>query len=228
MKFSGFALERHCCEPMNAAVEEVTRNLVKAVVFDMDGVLIDAQNWHYEALNHALRPFNMEISVELHVSKMDGLPTKEKLKYLSQNYGLPSALHGVIFQLKQDLTKRMAQQFCYPNQDHLLLMNVLKSKKLKIGLVTNSIRETTLMMLELAKLKDSFDEILTNEDVKKNKPFPDSYLEMAKRLGVFPEEMLVVEDSPYGVAAAETAGCKVIQVNNTREVNWNLIREYLP
>jgi beta-phosphoglucomutase len=227
VKSLGFVLEKHSCESMNVTIEGVNDNLIKAVVFDMDGVLIDAQNWHYEALNIALKPFNMEISLELHISRMDGLPTKEKLKYLSENYGLPSALHGIIFQLKQDLTKRMAQQFCYPNQDHLLMMGFLKNKNLKIGLVTNSIRETTLMMLELAKLKDSFDEILTNEDVQKNKPFPDSYIEMAKRLNVLPKEILVIEDSPYGVKAAEAAGCKVIRVNNTREVNWHLIKEYL-
>ena len=68
--------------------------MIKAVIFDMDGVLIDAREWHYEALNRALRLFGMEISRTDHLTTFDGLPTRRKLEMLSSTNGLPVELHG--------------------------------------------------------------------------------------------------------------------------------------
>ena len=77
---------------------------IKAIIFDMDGVLIDAKEWHYEALNKALSLFGYEISRYDHLITYDGLPTKDKLKMLSMERGLPEKLHPYINQLKQKYT----------------------------------------------------------------------------------------------------------------------------
>jgi beta-phosphoglucomutase-like phosphatase (HAD superfamily) len=77
---------------------------VEAIVFDMDGVLIDAREWHYEALNRALGLFGFAISRSDHLSVYDGLPTKRKLQMLSIERGLPSALHEFLNDLKQQYT----------------------------------------------------------------------------------------------------------------------------
>jgi beta-phosphoglucomutase-like phosphatase (HAD superfamily) len=77
---------------------------IKAILFDMDGVLIDAKEWHYEALNLALNHFGYNINKESHLSTFDGLPTKEKLKMLSKVSGLPVGLHDLINTLKQKYT----------------------------------------------------------------------------------------------------------------------------
>ena len=94
-----------------------------AVIFDMDGVLIDATNWHYEALNEALHPFGYSISMELHLERFNGLSTKKKLQILSTEYGLPLELHGLISEIKQDRTQRIAYQKCFPDPTHLILLN---------------------------------------------------------------------------------------------------------
>ena len=82
--------------------------MVKAVLFDMDGVLIDAKDWHYEALNRALGLFGIEISRYDHLHTFDGLPTKVKLEMLSEQYYLPRQLHEFVNQMKQLYTTQMA------------------------------------------------------------------------------------------------------------------------
>ena len=77
---------------------------IKAVIFDMDGVLIDAKEWHYESLNSALSLFGYEISRHDHLVTYDGLPTKKKLEMLSLENGLPTSLHAFVNQLKQQKT----------------------------------------------------------------------------------------------------------------------------
>lgn len=197
--------------------------MVKAVVFDMDGVLIDARDWHYASLNEALSYFGSEIDYEDHLDEFDGLPTKVKLKKLSSQGRLPSHLHGIVEEIKQERTLRQAAQLCFPNLEHLLLLSSIKSKGLLLGLATNSIRQTTLAMLEFAGVKEYFDSILTNEDVHRPKPDAEIYLKSAARLGLNPSEILVIEDNLNGVAAAESAGCVVLRVRNPQDVNICLL-----
>ena len=77
---------------------------IKAILFDMDGVLIDARDWHYDALNKALSHFGYLISRDSHLSTFDGLPTKDKLQILSKSKNLPFGLHSHINKLKQKYT----------------------------------------------------------------------------------------------------------------------------
>ncbi len=87
---------------------------IKAILFDMDGVLIDAKEWHYEALNKALSLFGMEISRYDQLVTYDGLPTKKKLQMLSRERGLPESLHGFLNALKQKYTQEMIFTKCHP------------------------------------------------------------------------------------------------------------------
>jgi HAD superfamily hydrolase (TIGR01509 family) len=190
----------------------------QGVIFDMDGVLLDATEWHYEALNEALDPFGFAISREQHLKRFDGLSTKKKLEILSKEFNLPYELHEIISETKQDRTLRIAAKKCYPNVSHLILLSQLKSLGLKIGLCTNSIRETTEQMLKYAHLFDLIDVIVTNQDVATPKPAPEGYLLTCSKLGFSPDQVLVVEDGDYGVEAAKAAGCDVLRVKNPFEV----------
>src|SRR5215470_2446674 len=89
-------------------------SMIKAILFDMDGVLIDAKDWHYEALNRALGIFGMEIDRDSHVAIFDGLPTRRKLEILSATRSLPKRLHPLIHDLKQAHTRELAYARCRP------------------------------------------------------------------------------------------------------------------
>jgi len=197
-------------------------NKIRAVLFDMDGVLIDARDWHFEALNEALGVFGYTITQEMHIDRYDGLPTMRKLEMLQNECGLPTHLHKMINKVKQDKTLRIAAQKCFPNPAHLVLVSRLKGEGIKLGVVTNSIRQTTEFMLTYAGLIDFFDVITTNQDVKNAKPNPECYLRTIKNLEVRPEETLIIEDSDYGVEAAKASQANVIRVSGVEEVNLEL------
>ena len=203
-------------------------NKYRAVLFDMDGVLIDARDWHYEALNEALQLFGLEIHRSDHLNRFDGLSTKQKLMMLSEDGLLPVELHKTIEAVKQDRTLRIAAQKCFPNVSHQILISRLKHSGFKVGLVTNSIRKSTEFMLEYAGLLHFMDVVITNEDVAQGKPSPDGYNLAMSKLGVSPSETLVVEDGEYGIMAAESAGIEVIKVKDPSAVSIDLFLAKLP
>jgi HAD superfamily hydrolase (TIGR01509 family) len=195
--------------------------MIKAVIFDMDGVLIDAKEWHYVALNRALSLFGMEISRADHLTAFDGLPTKKKLEMLSITHGLPRELHGFINQLKQLYTMEIVSVRCKPTFAHEFLLSTLKSRGLKIGVASNSIRQTVAAMMERAHLKDYLDVMLSNQDVTNAKPDPEIYVTAMARLAVDPEETLILEDNENGIQAARASGAHVLVVRDVGDVNFS-------
>lgn len=200
-------------------------NKVKAILFDMDGVLIDAKDWHYEALNKALGLFGIEISRYDHLATFDGLPTKMKLEMLSKRYYLPEQLHGFVNEMKQVYTAEMINLNCHPQFNHEYALSKLHNQGYRIAVCSNSIRKTIEMMMDKAELTPYLDLIVSNEDVKKAKPDPEMYLTAIKKFGFKPEECIVVEDNPNGIQAGKAAGATVLEVATVYDVNYeNIVR----
>ena len=201
--------------------------MVKAILFDMDGVLIDAKDWHYEALNKALGLFGIEISRYDHLHTFDGLPTKVKLKMLSEQYYLPEQLHGFVNQMKQKYTAQMIHEKCHPMFHHEYALSKLHNDGYKIAVCSNSIRSTIELMMEKSMLIDYLDLIVSNEDVKKAKPDPEMYQTAISRFGLKPEECIVVEDNPNGIAAGKASGASVLEVATVYDVNYENIKRLI-
>ena len=201
--------------------------MIKAVLFDMDGVLIDAKEWHYLALNRALGLFGMEISRYEHLVTYDGLPTKKKLEMLSLERGLPRKLHSFINEMKQEYTVELVHRDCRPRFIHQYALAKLRNKGYRIAVCSNSIRRTIDLMMEKASLSDFLDLVLSNQDVNKPKPDPEIYLEAMKRLGLSPTECMIVEDNPHGLLAAKASGGHVLAVREVSDVNWTTIRSFI-
>lgn len=198
-------------------------NKIKAILFDMDGVLIDAKDWHYKALNKALGLFGIEISRYDHLRTFDGLPTREKLKLLSARYYLPESLHPLINELKQSYTADYIYQRCHPLFQHEYALSRLHDQGYKIAVCSNSIRKTIEIMMERAELMPYLDLIVSNEDVVKAKPDPEMYLTAMRKLSMRPEECIVVEDNPNGIQAGIASGAQVLQVVTVMDVNYENI-----
>lgn len=197
--------------------------MIKAVIFDMDGVLIDAKDWHYEALNRALRLFGMEISRADHLTTFDGLPTRRKLEILTTTENLPIELHGFINALKQDYTLELVSSRCRPMFTHEFALARLRARGIKLAVASNSVRNSVSMMMDRANLTTHFDLLLSNEDVTKPKPDPEIYLTAMDRLGVSPQEALIVEDNEHGIKAARASGAHLLVVRTPADVTLSNI-----
>jgi HAD superfamily hydrolase (TIGR01509 family) len=196
--------------------------MIKAILFDMDGVLIDARSWHYEALNLALGHFGYKISLESHLLTFDGLPTKDKLEILSKTIDLPRGLHEIVSSLKQKYTIQISHQKCKPNFNHLFALSRL-SDKYKIAVCSNSVRNTIETLMELSNLKQYIDLIISNEDVTNSKPSPEMYLNAFEKFSLKAEECLILEDNPNGIKAALASGGNCMKIGDPSDVNLKSI-----
>ena len=196
---------------------------IKAVIFDMDGVLIDAKEWHYEALNKALALFGFSISRYDHLVTYDGLPTARKLEMLSAERGLPKSLHSFINEMKQHYTMEYVFTRCKPKFVHQYAFSRLKSEGYYLAVASNSIRNTVDMMMEKADLDQFLDFRLSNQDVTKSKPDPEIYNVAINRLGLQPEECLIAEDNQNGIQAALASGAYLFKVGTVNDVTYNNI-----
>ena len=199
---------------------------IKAILFDMDGVLIDAREWHYDALNRALGLFGMEISRYDHLVTYDGLPTWKKLEMISSETGLSNKLHPFIKDLKQKYTMELIQTNCKPRFQHEYALSILKKEGYKIALASNSIRKTIELMITKASIKQYLEFYISAEDCVLGKPDPEIYVESIKKLGLKPEECLIIEDNENGKKAALASGAHLMEVEGVEDVNYsNIVKE---
>lgn len=196
---------------------------IKAVIFDMDGVLIEAKDWHYISLNKALGLFGMAISRYDHLVTYDGLPTKKKLEMLTAECGLPFELHDFINEMKQQYTMEIVYTSCKPRFFHEYALSRLKQDGYKLAVASNSIRQTVQVMMKQSALIEYLDFYLSNQDVKMGKPDPEIYHMAIERLGLSPKECLVIEDNEKGILAAKASGAWVMEVDEVEEVNYQNI-----
>lgn len=201
------------------------KNKIKAVLFDMDGVLIDAKDWHYEALNKALSHFGIEINRWDHLTTFDGLPTKVKLEIISKRYYLPACLHNFINELKQSYTEEIVYSRCHPMFHHEYALSKLKSEGYRLAVCSNSIRNTIEIMMKRSGLIDYIDMIVSNEDVKRAKPDPEMYETAIRKFALKPQECIVVEDNPNGIRAALSSGANVLEVDTVYDVTYERIKK---
>lgn len=201
--------------------------VIRYIFFDMDGVLIDAKEWHYEALNKALAIFGISISRYEHIHSFDGLPTREKLRMLSEGIYLPEQLHDFVNEMKQIYTSEFIQTCCRPVFSHEYALSRLKGEGYVLAVCSNSVRDTIEMMMEKSALMPYLSGILSNEDVSHPKPDPEIYLKAMEKFGACPGECLVLEDNKNGIKAAEDSGAHVMRIGDVGDVNYANIMEVI-
>ena len=197
---------------------------ISCVLFDLDGVLVDATEWHYIALNRALALFGFDITRYEHLSDYNGLPTRKKLEMLSVEKGLPAALHAMLSRLKQVYTRDEILTKCRPVFEKEYMLSRLRKEGYRMAVCSNSIRESLQMMIQQSGLTEYFEFLMSNEDVSRSKPDPEIYTRAMTRMGVTPAETVIVEDSPHGLEAARRSGAHVCQVAGFTDVDYFKLR----
>lgn len=198
---------------------------IKAILFDMDGVLIDAKEWHYEALNRALELFGFSIPRFDHLTTYDGLPTRKKLQMLSIEKGLPVQLHDFLNELKQLYTMEIVHTQCKPIFTHEYALSNLKAMGYRLAVCSNSVRDTVNTMMEKSNLARHLELQISNEDVSVGKPDPEMYIKAINFFSLHPKECLIVEDNENGIKAAQASGANLLIVKSVDETNLHNILE---
>lgn len=201
----------------------------KLVIFDLDGVLIDSRDLHFDAFNKSLREIDDKYAISLkeHLSTYDGLPTNKKLEKLSLEKGLPKNEHERIWKRKQEITLELISNTVNIDYKLINIFNTLKHNGLKICVASNSIRKTIDVILKNKKVYDLVDLILSNEDVIYPKPNSQIYLKCMYEFGASPKETVIVEDSYVGRIAAFNSGAILCPVKNSKDVTLDLLKIYL-
>jgi len=202
--------------------------MIKLVVFDLDGVLVDARELHYDALNLALAEVGEEyvINRSEHLSTYDGLSTRKKLGMLTLNKGLPENMHDFVWRTKQKKTVEIIDDFA-PDFRIQNILKKLKSDGYMVACATNSIRETAKLQLIRKGFFEYIDFLYTNQDVNKPKPSSEIYMRCMLKADVDPNETLVVEDSHHGRKAALNSGAYLCPVKNSGDVTYEKINEHI-
>jgi len=198
--------------------------VIKLIIFDLDGVLVEAKQIHFDTLNQALREIDKKfvITEAEHLSIYDGLKTTQKLDLLKQNKGLHQDFYDDIWYRKQHLTIEAISQL-EPDLDKIQLFKELRDRGYQLACCSNSIRRSVLVMLSKIGIIEYMDLILSNEDVKNSKPHPEMYWKAMSMMGVLPEETLIVEDSPHGLLAASRSRANVLRVDSPKDLEISKI-----
>ena len=196
--------------------------MIKLVVFDLDGVLIDSKQTHYEALNRALGS-KYAITIEEHLSTYDGLPTRSKLNMLSERKGLPTDRHAEIARAKQKHTVEILKETVQPRQDFVDMCREIKDRGYTLACASNAVRDTVKMSLLQLGIIEYFDFWYSNEDVHRPKPHFEMYFECMLKADAKPNETLIIEDSHIGRQAVLDAGAHLLAVADTHDVSLAIV-----
>lgn len=185
---------------------------IKAILFDLDGVLVDTRSLHATSFLNACTKWGLTLSADFHLDFLDGLSTKQKLAKLCSMGLLKPEIVSAIEAEKQQQSHLLLNHEIQHDSVIQGIFRDLRFQGYQLGVCTNSVRASMELCLERLGVRSTLDLALCNEDVVAPKPDPMIYHTAFRRLGLKPQECLIVEDSPRGLEAAEASGAKVLRV----------------
>lgn len=198
--------------------------MIKCVIFDLDGVLIDSREIHYHTLNKALAKVDpsLVIDIDEHLARFDGLTTTKKLQILNKEKNLDTKYFDSIWKDKQQETFEIFNKLV-PDHKLISMFKCIKDQGYHIGVCSNSIRNTVKTVLYRLGLMEYVDVFLSNEDVSRPKPYPEIFWQCMQKLNVTALETIIIEDSHIGRKAALNSGAHLLPVENKQDINLDLI-----
>lgn len=188
--------------------------MLKAVLFDHDGTLVDSEGLHCQHWQSVMAGHGVILSEKTYKTELAGVPTPENALWLIREFGLDTDA-ATLSRKKHATTRSFLTGHAFPLMPEAKnVIGFFRDAGLKTGIVTGAGRHGVLSTFDTYGLYASIDVLVTGDDVSRSKPSPDCYLLALERLGIKPEECFAVEDSGPGVAAAVSAGLTCCAVPN--------------
>jgi HAD superfamily hydrolase (TIGR01509 family) len=202
--------------------------MIDTIIFDLDGVLIDSRDVHFNALNKAIKKcgVNYQITYKDHLNEFDGLPTIIKLKILNERGYVNPKLNKKI-QLHKDkfTTLELIKKIKYSKEIYEMFKKL--SESYKLGVATNAIQKTLNLALKKLKIGKFLTSSISTKTLKNPKPHPEIYIRSFLNLNSNPKNTLIIEDSHFGRIAAKDSGANLMQIKNLKEVNIKNIDNFI-
>ncbi|MCH7568692.1 MAG: HAD family phosphatase [Nanoarchaeota archaeon] len=184
--------------------------MIKAIIFDMDGVLVDSPKYVWQSNNQLLSKYNIHVS-DGKIKKYLGRSLRDQLNLIIKDFGIKEEIDYKDFSKKSfELQMSFMRESVKPNKYINRLIESAKKSGIKLAVGTSRERFKAEKILGMLEILDKLDTIVTEEDVKKHKPYPDVFLKAAEKLKVEPESCVVFEDAVNGIQAARNANMKVV------------------
>ena len=196
--------------------------MIRAVIFDMDGVIVESEHIHIKAEQQTMLKHGVRISAEeLHT--YTGTTAEFMFTELIKKYKLNTTFERV-FDEKEEFMFKLLEKETRPTKGVIELLKKLKRKGIKLGIASSSHRKLIEYILRRLDIVRLFDFVVSAEDIAHSKPDPEIFLRSARGLSVEPVECLVVEDAKLGVEAAKNAGMRVVGYRNPNSGDQDLSR----
>lgn len=198
--------------------------MIKHLIIDLDGTMVDAKDIHYNAFNQAFRHvMGYIIDKTQHDTELCGLPTMVKLDKLGVKLPID---RKEIYCKKQEITADLFNELKPDLELSDILINLLNDGY-TLSCASNSCRNTVVIALKRLGIDEYFTSVKSNDDVKKSKPSPEMYYKCMLETGLWVPETLIIEDSQYGIEAIRNSGCHGLIVKNRSDLTYNKISEQL-
>lgn len=186
---------------------------LQAILFDHDGTLVDSESTHLELWRQVVAPYQVEILEQDYWSQMLGVPIERNAADLIRLYGLDVGVE-VLIRAKLDANERFLASSFFPAMPYASDILQTFANRLRLGLVSGSQRNCVEASLRGHGWTPLFEQVVTGDDVSRNKPQPDGYLKALELMQLDAGDCVAVEDTEVGVQAARAAGLPVVAIRN--------------
>ena len=196
---------------------------IKAVLFDMDGVIFDTERIYLEEWIEIFNKYGYKMTKEIYLPCM-GTGRVHIKKRFKEIFGQDLPIEQMYIEKDAMLSEAVSNGKIPIKMGAIEILDFLRDNNIKIALATSARKERLLMQLDSAKIKDKFDALVCRDDVKNLKPDPEIFLQAAERLNVKPEECIVIEDSEAGIKAAYNGKMIGLHVEDLKKADEDLLK----